>query len=32
MLLDRSITVPSLKGMPTQEAIWGLDLTRLYFQ
>lgn len=32
MLQDRSITVASLKGMPTQEAIWGLDLTRLYFQ
>ncbi len=32
MLLDRSITVASLKGMPKQEAIWGLDLSRLYFQ
>jgi peptide/nickel transport system substrate-binding protein len=32
MLLDRSMTVASLKGMPQQEAIWGLDLTRLYFQ
>ncbi|MBV9897320.1 MAG: ABC transporter substrate-binding protein [Chloroflexi bacterium] len=32
MLLDRSITVSSLKGMPSQEAIWGIDLTRLYFQ
>jgi peptide/nickel transport system substrate-binding protein len=32
MIPDRSITVGSLKGMPTQEAIWGLDLTRLYFQ
>ena len=32
MVPDRSITVGSLKGMPTQEAIWGLDLTRLYFQ
>jgi hypothetical protein len=32
MLQDRSITVPALKGMPTEEAIWGLDLTRLSFQ
>jgi peptide/nickel transport system substrate-binding protein len=32
MLLDRSITVSGLKGMPQQEAIWGLDFTRLYFQ
>jgi peptide/nickel transport system substrate-binding protein len=32
MVSDRSMTVPSLKGMPTLEAIWGLDLTRLYFQ
>jgi peptide/nickel transport system substrate-binding protein len=32
MLLDRSIVTPSLKGMPQVEAIWGLDLTRLYFQ
>lgn len=32
MLLDRSITVASLKGMPQQEAIWGLDFSRMYFQ
>jgi peptide/nickel transport system substrate-binding protein len=32
MVLDRSISVATLKGMPTIEAIWGLDLTRLYFQ
>lgn len=32
MLMDRSVTVSSLKGMPMEEAIWGLDLTRLYFQ
>jgi ABC-type transport system substrate-binding protein len=32
MLNDRSMVVSSLKGMPTLEAIWGLDLTRLYFQ
>jgi peptide/nickel transport system substrate-binding protein len=32
MLLDRSVVAPTLKGMPQQEAIWGLDLTRLYFQ
>jgi peptide/nickel transport system substrate-binding protein len=32
MVLDRSITAPSLKGMPQEEAIWGLDLSRLYFQ
>jgi peptide/nickel transport system substrate-binding protein len=32
MVQDRSMLVASLKGMPTLEAIWGLDLTRLYFQ
>jgi peptide/nickel transport system substrate-binding protein len=32
MVNDRSMTVPSLKGMPSLEAIWGLDITRLYFQ
>jgi peptide/nickel transport system substrate-binding protein len=32
MVMDRSMVVPSLKGMPTLEAIWGLDLSRLYFQ
>jgi peptide/nickel transport system substrate-binding protein len=32
MVNDRSMTVASLKGMPTLEAIWGLDFTRLYFQ
>ncbi len=32
MVNDRSINVASLKGMPTLEAIWGLDLTRLAFQ
>jgi peptide/nickel transport system substrate-binding protein len=32
MVQDRSMVVGSLKGMPTLEAIWGLDLTRLYFQ
>lgn len=32
MQLDRSITSSSLKGMPTEESIWGLDLTRLHFQ
>ena len=32
MLLDRSIGGSSLKGMPKEESIWGLDLTRLYFQ
>jgi peptide/nickel transport system substrate-binding protein len=32
MVLDRSISVSSLKGLPTEEAIWGLDATRLYFQ
>jgi peptide/nickel transport system substrate-binding protein len=32
MVLDRSITVSTLKGMPQQEAIWGFDLTRMYFQ
>ncbi len=32
MVNDRSMVVSSLKGMPTLEAIWGLDLSRLYFQ
>ena len=32
MVNDRSINVASLKGMPTLEAIWGLDITRLSFQ
>jgi ABC-type transport system substrate-binding protein len=32
MVNDRSINVASLKGMPSLEPIWGLDLTRLYFQ
>src|SRR5438270_8033073 len=32
MVLDRSVNVASLKGMPTIEPLWGLDLTRLYFQ
>jgi peptide/nickel transport system substrate-binding protein len=32
MVLDRSISVSSLKGMPQEEAIWGLDITRLSFQ
>jgi peptide/nickel transport system substrate-binding protein/oligopeptide transport system substrate-binding protein len=32
MVQDRSVHISSLKGMPTLEALWGLDLTRLYFQ
>ena len=32
MVLDRSMNVATLKGMPTIEPLWGLDLTRLYFQ
>jgi len=32
MVLDRSVSVATLKGMPTVEALWGLDFTRLYFQ
>jgi ABC-type transport system substrate-binding protein len=32
MVNDRSMNVGSLKGMPSVEAIWGLDLTRLSFQ
>jgi peptide/nickel transport system substrate-binding protein len=32
MVLDRSISVSTLKGLPTEEAIWGLDMTRLSFQ
>jgi ABC-type transport system substrate-binding protein len=32
MLLDRSVSVSTLKGLPTQEAIWGFDFSRMYFQ
>jgi ABC-type transport system substrate-binding protein len=32
MVNDRAMQVASLKGMPTVEALWGLDLTRLYFE
>jgi peptide/nickel transport system substrate-binding protein len=32
MVLDRSMNVSSLKGMPSVEPLWGLDFTRLYFQ
>jgi peptide/nickel transport system substrate-binding protein len=32
MLLDRSVSVSSLKGLPTKEAIWGFDFSRMYFQ
>jgi hypothetical protein len=32
MLQSRTMTVASLKGMPTLEPLWGLDFTRLYFQ
>ncbi|MCA1647708.1 MAG: ABC transporter substrate-binding protein, partial [Chloroflexi bacterium] len=32
MVLDRAMQMPTLKGMPTVEALWGLDFTRLYFQ
>jgi ABC-type transport system substrate-binding protein len=32
MVLDRSMNVSSLKGMPGVEPLWGLDFTRLYFQ
>ncbi len=32
MVLDRSVSVATLKGMPSIEALWGLDLSRLYFQ
>jgi ABC-type transport system substrate-binding protein len=32
MVSDRSMNTASLKGMPTLEALWGLDLTRLYFE
>jgi ABC-type transport system substrate-binding protein len=32
MLDDQNMQVAALKGMPTQEALWGIDLTRLYFQ
>src|SRR5579859_6933424 len=32
MVNDNSVEVASLKGLPTLEALWGMDLTRLYFQ
>ena len=32
MIQDRSISSAALKGMPQQEAIWGFDLSRMYFQ
>ena len=32
MVLDRSMSVATLKGMPSVEALWGLDFTRIYFQ
>jgi peptide/nickel transport system substrate-binding protein len=32
MVNDQAIHVAALKGMPTLEALWGLDLTRLSFQ
>lgn len=32
MINDRSMHVASLKGMPTLEPLWGLDLSRLYFE
>ena len=32
MLMDRSVSVSSLKGLPTKEAIWGFDFSRMYFQ
>ena len=32
MVNDRSMHSGNLKGMPQMEALWGLDLTRLYFQ
>jgi peptide/nickel transport system substrate-binding protein len=32
MVNDQAIHIGSLKGMPTVEALWGLDLTRLSLQ
>jgi peptide/nickel transport system substrate-binding protein len=32
MVNDQAIHISSLKGMPTLEALWGLDLTRLSVQ
>ena len=32
MVNDNTVEVASLKGLPTLEALWGMDLTRLYFQ
>ena len=32
MLLDRSVSVSTLKGLPKEEAIWGFDFSRMYFQ
>jgi hypothetical protein len=29
MVNDQAIHIGALKGMPTLEALWGLDLTRL---
>jgi peptide/nickel transport system substrate-binding protein len=32
MLNDNTVEVASLKGEPTLESLWGLDLSRFYFQ
>jgi peptide/nickel transport system substrate-binding protein len=32
MVNDNTMSTASLKGLPKSEAIWGMDLTRLYFQ
>jgi ABC-type transport system substrate-binding protein len=32
MVNDRAMHVATLKGMPTLEALWGFDFSRLYFQ
>jgi len=32
MVNDNTMSVATLKGLPTSEEIWGLDLTRMYFQ
>ena len=32
MVNDNSVSIASLKGLPSLEALWGFDLTRFYFQ
>jgi peptide/nickel transport system substrate-binding protein len=32
MVNDNTVSIASLKGLPASEQIWGLDLSRMYFQ